>query len=56
MTSEEMTALILARGDGDMQVGKGDRIEVDSIVEEESVRPADALDMGCWVEERQRLK
>lgn len=38
ITGEEVTALIPARDDGSVQVGKGDRIEVDSIVEQESVR------------------
>lgn len=37
-------------------MGKGDGLEVDSIMGEESVRLADSLVMGCWVEERQGLK
>lgn len=36
-------------------MGKADRIEVNSILEEESFRLADALDMMCWLEQRQRL-
>lgn len=37
-------------------MGKGGGIEVDSIMGEDSIRLADSLVMGCWVEERQRLK
>lgn len=48
--------MIQARGDGGVQVRKGDRIEVDSIVAEESIRLADTLDMGCWGEESQGFK
>lgn len=55
VTSKETTALIHAMGDGGVQVGKADGIEVDSILEEESIRLADALNMVYWLEERQRL-
>lgn len=62
MTSEDTVVVVQARGGGGLDLnggveeGKGNVIEVYSILEEESIRLAYTLDVECGVEEKQRFE